>query len=147
MSEEQLASEKHAASVDALVEAAAPAAEKPKVDYLPMGDRVFVKPTQAADRMVRGIHIPNNARSVVMRGEVVAVGPEVYVLRPRDRVVYVHVMGVKGDRPELEDTTIAGLTILREHEISAAEGPGLETRMSQARERGRSVVKKEAIHG
>lgn len=146
MSEEVLASERHAAKVDELVAAVSEkpvAAPKAKVSYHPMGDRVFVRPLVAEDRQVGSIFIPNNAKSIIMRGEVVAVGPEVHVLRPGDQVLHVHVMGVKGDRPELADTTVAGLTILREHEISAADGPSIETRMAVARQKGLSVVRKE----
>lgn len=147
--DEVLASEKHAAEkaaaapLDELMSKVAAPAPPPKISYAPMGDRVFVLPVQAADRQIGSIIIPNNARSVVMRGEVKAVGPEVNVLRPGDKVLYVHVMGVKGDRPELADTTVAGLTILREHEISAADGPGIDTRMAKARALGLSVVRKE----
>ncbi len=41
----------------------------------PLGDRVVVKPSEAAEEMRGGIYIPDTAKEKPQEGEVVAVGP------------------------------------------------------------------------
>lgn len=119
--------------------------------FHPLADRLFVRIPDAADRLSKGgIHIPVTANKIILRGEVVAVGPEVEVLRPGDQVLVVRVLGVDAsNRPELDDLpTLQGIKILREHEITAASGPGIKERSEAAYAKGARVGWKEgAPHG
>lgn len=109
----------------------------------PMADRVFVRIEQTkAQQTASGIVLPETRDDVVFDGYVIAVGPEVEVLQVGDRVLKVRVLGtdvgaragVVERHPELRD-----VHILREHEVTAAAGPGLRERMAAAKERGVSV--------
>ncbi len=46
-----------------------------KVKYIPLEDRVVVRPQPGEKQSVGGIHLPDNAQRKPQRGEVLAVGP------------------------------------------------------------------------
>ena len=52
-----------------------------KVKIKPLGTRVLVEPTQAEQKTVGGIIIPDSAQEKPQQGKVVAVGKEVRVIQ------------------------------------------------------------------
>lgn len=108
--------------------------------FAPLADRIFIKVKATSEEVTEGgIILAKTRRDVILEGVVVAVGPEVAVLQPGDQVLKVEVLGVNaGDKagvktrhPELTD-----VHIVREHEVTAAKGPGLRERARAAHERG-----------
>lgn len=64
----------------------------------PIGDRVLIKPTPADSKTKGGIIIPDTAKEVPLRGQVVAVGPgneKLMTLQVDDWVYYGRYAGQK----------------------------------------------------
>lgn len=88
--------------------------------YEPVEDRMFVKQTIESEKRIGSIILPNNRKSIVLRGTVTAVGPLCKRIKPGDSVLFVHVAGVKCGLPELDDIEEMRQTVvIRENEIMA----------------------------
>lgn len=114
---------------------------------MPLADRLFIRVNEQRDEVSDGgIILPKTRRDVVSDGVVIAVGPEVEVLQVGDQVLKVDVLGVDcGSRPGVvqRHPELAGVFVIREHEVTAATGPGLEERARSAKERGACIATRE----
>lgn len=54
----------------------------------PLGQRVVVKQDEKTTQTETGIFITGNLEGSIRRGEVIAVGPQVYDIKAGDRVIY-----------------------------------------------------------
>lgn len=88
-----------------------------KINIKPLSDRVLIKPTEAEDKTVGGIIIPDTAKEKPQRGKVVAVGDgkkdEPITVKVGDNVLYGKYAGT--------EITVAGVDylIMRESDVVA----------------------------
>jgi chaperonin GroES len=75
----------------------ATAEEKSILDkYTPLGDRILIKRSEAADRTAGGLYIPDTAKEKSQEGDVIAIGEGKYVdgklipiaVKPGDHVLF-----------------------------------------------------------
>ena len=83
----------------------------------PLADRVLVKPAEAEEKTASGIIIPDSAKEIPLKGEIIAAGKgtkdEEMVLKPGDHVLYGKYAGTE---IELEGTKYL---IMRQSDVLA----------------------------
>lgn len=92
------------------------------MSFRPTENRIFVRMDPLHEKKVGSLILPQTRKHVTYRGTVTAVGPKCERLKEGDRVLFVHVVGVKANLPENDDLPeLQNTIILHEPECLAAE--------------------------
>lgn len=92
-------------------------AKKKPLQILPLGDRVLLKVSEVQQKLTEGgLHIPDNVQETKTEGEVIAVGPDVEMVKVGQTALFGKYAGTQINQTESKEYS---LKLMREDELLA----------------------------